>query len=275
MKFIIGALAGLLLYLIGVNKRPRTSFYRIKDQDLPQAFDGLKILQISDFHNELYGPNQAHIKKEIDRLDFDMIFITGDFVDRRKLDIKQALDFIDMIAIRGPIFYVNGNHERGIGKNYQVLKKGLEKRGVIVLENQVYSWEKNGARLDIAGLIDPREYVGTKKDKSLDEDGKVDGFIKGLDLKNYCLMLAHRPEKFEVYVANNIDLIFTGHAHGGQARFLGLAGYAPDQGVFPSYSKGIYRKKKSQMVVSRGLGNSRVPLRVFNRPELLVIEINR
>lgn len=275
MIYLFALLGLVCFYLILVNKRPKTSFYRLEDKNLPKAFDGLRILQVSDFHNSIYGRDQVHIMKAIEKEDFDLIFITGDLVDRRRLDLEVALDFIDRIRGLAPIFYANGNHELGIGENYDLLKKGLRSRGVIVLENDIYSWEKEGQTIDIVGLVDPRVYRGKKKDRRVDEDKRIAGFIEDLDLKNYSLVLAHRPEKFLVYVDQGLNIVFTGHAHGGQARFFKLAGYSPDQGILPSYTRGVWGQGQSQMVISRGLGNSRFPLRIFNRSELVLVEIRR
>ena len=92
--------------------------------------------------------------------------------------------------------------------------------------------------------------------------------------KRYVVLLSHRPELFNSYVENNVDLVFSGHAHGGQFRIPFIGGIvAPNQGVFPKYDAGIFTEGNTNMVVSKGVGNSIIPFRVNNRPEVILIEL--
>ena len=91
---------------------------------------------------------------------------------------------------------------------------------------------------------------------------------------SYIILLSHRPELFESYVSCNIDLVLSGHAHGGQFRLPFIGGLiAPDQGIFPKYDAGLFTNGSTNMIVSRGLGNSIIPIRFNNRPEVIVIEL--
>ena len=93
---------------------------------------------------------------------------------------------------------------------------------------------------------------------------------RGIDLSTFTILLSHRPEKFESYVDQPLDLVFTGHAHGGQIRLPFIGGIvAPSQGWFPKYTDGLFEAGETTMVVNRGIGNSVFPLRVFNRPEIV------
>ena len=123
----------------------------------------------------------------------------------------------------------------------------------------------------IAGIEDPLSSY-------LDDDEAVEASMNRAfeDVPDdmFKLLLSHRPEQFEVYVERGIDVVFSGHAHGGQFRIPGLGGLvAPGQGFFPTYTSGIYNKGDSRMVVSRGLGNSIIPIRIFNRPEIVVVTL--
>ena len=202
----------------------------------------------------------------------DMIAITGDLIDSRSTDVEVALQFAQEAVKIATCYYVTGNHEARVAE-YVDLKKGLLEQGVIVLEDQRVELEHSGATIWLLGIDDPSfetdyllgdaEAVADRKLKQLmpDEDG-------------FSVLLSHRPELFEVYWRYDVDLILTGHAHGGQFRFPFVGGLvAPNQGIFPDYDAGTYTEGHTHMIVSRGIGNSIIPIRFNNRPEVLLIEL--
>ena len=129
-----------------------------------------------------------------------------------------------------------------------------------------------GAGIDLYGIQDP--YF-------VSEDNHIGGsiikdFLSEItpDSSRYSILLSHRPEAFEDYVSSGFDLVFTGHAHGGQFRFPGIGGiFAPGQGLLPEYDAGEFRSGRTTMIVSRGVGNSIMPLRIGNPPEVVVLDI--
>ena len=180
--------------------------------------------------------------------------------------------FINKAVDIAPIYYVSGNHEAWSGK-YDQIKQSLKDAGVLILDDTSLELLKGENSIQLLGLSDPdfltSNYLDGTNTKKLE-----------LQLKqwsndiNYKILLSHRPELFSLYIENNIDLIFSGHAHGGQIRLPFLGGLiAPDQGFFPKYTSGPYKNGNTTMFVSRGLGNSIFPFRVFNRPEIVVVTL--
>ncbi|MBR4860696.1 MAG: metallophosphoesterase, partial [Firmicutes bacterium] len=193
-------------------------------------------------------------------------------------DVEKALYFAKKAAELAPCYYVPGNHENRIPEAYEQLKTGLRENGVIILENEAVELERDGKVITLMGVLDPIFNVG-KTDEAgnilEDERAVMEGQLKNLDsLNRFTILLSHRPEMLDIYAAAGINLVFTGHAHGGQWRLPGLGGIiAPGQGFFPAYTEGAHTAGDTTMYVSRGLGNSLMPIRIFNRPELVVVEL--
>ena len=171
-----------------------------------------------------------------------------------------------------PVYYVTGNHEARI-EEYEELITGLEKAGVHVLDNESVEIENSGDRIALAGMKDPSfvtDYLFG--DSQTVAKNALAEFISDEDI--YTVLLSHRPELFESYVECRADLVFSGHAHGGQFRFPFVGGVvAPNQGLFPKYDAGVYSKEGTYMIVSRGIGNSILPFRINNRPEIVLVEL--
>ena len=169
---------------------------------------------------------------------------------------------------------MTGNHEATCSQ-YGDLKAGLEEAGVIVLEDEAISLERGGETIALLGLADPDFMV--KGDMFGEVPAMVSTKLKNLigDESGYTILLSHRPELFETYVDGGIDLVFSGHVHGGQFRLPFIGGLvAPNQGLFPKYDAGLYTDGGTSMVVSRGIGNSIIPFRFNNRPEIVLVELN-
>ena len=276
MKKLIVALSILLIILmiwtIWGNTALELNKHAIKSSKIPREFDGFKIAQISDLHNAQMGDANEKLLAMIKEADPDIIAITGDMIDSRRMDIQVALDFAKEAVKIAPCYYVNGNHELRV-LEYEELKEGLEDLGVIILENAKATITKEDESLTIIGLSDPSlesGYIYT-------EEGKVlNLYLNKLSKEddNYKILLSHRPEYFELYFEAGMDLVLSGHAHGGQIRLPFVGGIiAPHQGFFPKYDGGLYIKEETNMIVSRGIGNSLFPVRFNNRPEVVLIEL--
>ena len=245
---------------------------------IPAEFDGYTIVQVSDLHNKEFGRGQRRIMSKLAEQNPDVIVITGDMIDSRNTDVEKALYFAKKAAEVAPCYYVPGNHENRIPEAYEQLKTGLRESGIIILENEAVELERDGKVITLMGVLDPIFNVG-KTDEAgnilEDERTVMEGQLKNLDsLNRFTILLSHRPEMLDIYAAAGINLVFTGHAHGGQWRLPGLGGIiAPGQGFFPAYTEGAHTAGDTTMYVSRGLGNSLMPIRIFNRPELVVVEL--
>ncbi|WP_313894333.1 metallophosphoesterase [Psychrobacillus sp.] len=262
MKKWLVLLGVIAVVLYTGNKWIQTTEITIESENLPPAFDGLKIIQVSDLHDATFGDRQSKLLKKIETAKPDLIFITGDLIDSNRYDLQNSLDLVEQLISLAPIYYVTGNHE--IATNDVVhIKTSLSELGVIVLSNEETVVEKEGESIRIIGIEDPLAGVPVAEALSIFEQQD-----------NFTLTLSHRPETFSDYVKNGLDVVFSGHAHGGQFRIPGLGGLvAPGQGLFPKYTAGVYEENETSMVVSRGLGNSVIPVRIFNTPEIVVVTL--
>ena len=266
---------GLIAFFKWQNNSISINEIVFKNDIVPESFNGYKILQISDLHNKEFGSKQNKILSKIEKINPDIIVITGDLIDSNNTNIDVAMDLINGAINIAPIYYVSGNHEAWSG-SYNDLKSKLENSGVVVLDNRKIQVFNDNDSIDIIGLSDTAfiesdwlEYGGNTKTKNL---------LTTLaeDSTNFKILLSHRPELFDIYSNSNVNLIFSGHAHGGQIRLPFIGGLiAPDQGFFPKLTEGIHTSNNTSMVISRGLGNSIIPLRVFNRPELIVVTLSK
>lgn len=269
--FYIVSVSLLLLltgYIVWGNVALQTTVYEVVLPKGEESLDGFTIVQISDLHNARFGKDQSRLHQRIREVHPDMIVITGDLVDSERTDIEAAMELIECALETAPVYYVTGNHEAWLEGEYNELEMRLEEAGVYVMNNTMYSGQYYGFALNIAGVRDPdmpgNNVVLTKQN------------IKALmaDTIGYTILLSHRPELFDTYVESGADLVLTGHAHGGQVRIPFIGGVvAPDQGFFPAYTEGAFTKENTTMIVSRGLGNSVIPIRINNRPEIVVVKL--
>lgn len=269
-------LASIILALGTVwgNKALMVSEISISSDRLPSSFSDFRIAHISDLHNTEFGEGNATLLQMLSESQPDIIMITGDLIDVQHSDIEIALYFAEESSKIAPTYYVTGNHEAS-SSEYDTLKTGLESAGVIVLEDEIVYLEQDGETIALLGLDDPNFTI--KGDIFSEVPAMVSTKINNMHKQNtaYSILLSHRPELFETYVASGIDLVLSGHAHGGQFRLPFIGGLiAPNQGLFPRYDAGLFTDDNTNMIVSRGLGNSIIPIRFNNRPEIVLIELH-
>lgn len=260
---VLSVLCGL--YLHYENTKLSISNYNITNDKIPSAFNDYKIVQISDLHNTRSKTLTDALIKEIKRQEPDMIVITGDLIDCQKYDLQSALDLIEEIKNVAPIYYVPGNHEAGSGK-YEDITSCLAEKGVHVLDDTYDTITINNDSFDILGVSDPAFYPSYLSDQM---GAALEDILEGIEDGNFKLLLSHRPELFDVYTEYDIDLVLSGHAHGGQIRLPFIGGLvAPNQGLFPKYTSGEFKQNDTTMIVSRGIGNSVLPFRIKNYPSV-------
>ncbi len=261
----------LLVFLYLQNNWISKTRFKISFQKLPKNFDKFKIVHISDLHNKFFGKNQQYLISQIEKEKPNIIIITGDLIDSRRYNEYIAIKFVKEAVRIAPVYYVTGNHEMRSGK-FNDLEEKLINTGVKVLRN---SWGKiniNGQTIVIAGVDDP--YTGIRHREPIVMDKYLQEVKKDLDEDSFKILLSHRPERIDAYASYGFDLVFSGHAHGGQVRIPFLGGLiVPNQGFFPKYTSGLHKIKNTVMVISRGLGNSLAPQRIFNRPEIIITEL--
>ncbi len=274
-NLFVAALIFSIGWTVWGNTALMTEKITISGERLPAAFSGFRIVHLSDIHNAEFGEDNRTLLWEIAAQEPDIIAITGDLVDSNRTDIGVALDFVGEAVKIAPVCYVPGNHEAAITQ-YDTLKSGLEAAGVAVLEDKALRLERDGDKILLAGLKDPNfvrqgALLGENPDVAA---ARLEHLISEEDC--FTILLSHRPELFETYVSSGADVVLSGHTHGGQFRLPFIGGLvAPHQGFFPKYDAGLFTEGNTNMIVSRGLGNSIIPIRFNNRPEIVVIELKQ
>lgn len=272
-QFILPSI--ILLYLYEQNTNIKSSEYDIKSEKFSCDLN-YKIAHISDFHNTNSKRIKSNIKRLLELNKPDIIVITGDLVDARRTNFDTAKNFLKSLKHIAPIYYVLGNHESRI-ESIHKLVVSLKDIGINVLRNEVAKLSKQNTTVEIVGLDDPGLY-DIPNDKSVSQavSEQLDKLSNSNNNNNFKILLSHRPELLKVYSNYKFDLVFTGHAHGGQIRIPMVGGViAPGQGILPKYTKGVYNEYNTQMIVSRGIGNSKFPFRVNNRPEIIFVRLRR
>lgn len=254
---LCGVLGGALLIWLFVwfnNSCLKLTRRKIKIDGAPK----LKIVHLSDLHGKRFGRRNSRLIKKVMKEKPDFIAVTGDIIHLYTSGNKEvALEAVSSLKEVAPLLYIAGNHEMR-NKGYRLFRKEVAEAGGIVLDD---------CSVEICGIT----VVGLNG-ASLRND-KIEKITPSVSPK---ILLAHEPQFFKKYAAAGYDLILCGHAHGGQWRipFTKIGLFAPGQGKFPKYTAGVHENGKSKMIISRGLGNSEFPLRLFNRPEIITIEIN-
>ena len=263
-------LAALAVWTAWGNTALELNTYTVQSDRLPVAFNNYRIAQVSDLHNDEMGEGNEKLLSVLREAAPDIIVITGDLIDSRRMNIDVALHFATEAMKIAPCYYVTGNHEARISA-YDRLREGLTETGVVVLEDEKVYIQKDGESIAVLGVSDPSFCA----DFMVSEEETVGRVLDGLVEENrYTVLLSHRPELFELYREKGMDLVFSGHAHGGQFRLPFVGGLAaPDQGLFPKYDGGLYTEGDTNMIVSRGIGNSLFPFRFNNRPEVVLTQL--
>lgn len=272
---IIASVCVLILALLSAwiafdNQNIGITEYKIKNEKIPESFKGFRIAQVSDLHNAEFGKNNIKLVNKLKESQPDIIAITGDLLDLRKTDVEVGLSFAREAVKIAPTYYINGNHEAWIDE-YRSFRDELEEIGVTVLENKKITIEREGESISLLGMVDPN-FVHISY---IPETELARSYLEPIaEDNNFKLLLSHRPVFAEVYAEFEMDLVLMGHNHGGQFRIPFIGGiFSPDEGFFPKYDAGYYKADKTEMIISRGLGNSAFPFRVNNPPEIVVVEL--
>jgi uncharacterized protein len=256
--FIIGGI-GTLSYLYFDLHSIAIKQYTIVIPNLPKDFEGFTVLHLTDLHSKEYGENQKQLISLINRQSFDMVAITGDLVDRNNPNTESALSLVRGLKSK-PVFFVPGNHEWWT--DYRI-KSSLENHGVRILENKTFKYTKGNSHIWIVGVDDP--YL--RRDK-------LDEALGGVTDSQPKILLAHAPNIFPSAIKSNVELILVGHTHGGQVRFPFVgAVVVPGQGLFPKFDYGLFTSGSTNMIINGGLGESVLPIRFYNRPEVVLIKL--
>lgn len=268
LSVTLALLVGFTVWIVHSNTIPTLTEISVPAKGLPEGFDGFRIVQVSDLHDAELGKNHERVLELIRKAKPDVIFLTGDMIDGHegRTDTDLTVSFVKQAMEIAPCYYVTGNHEGMIPYTiYTQMERELVALGVKFLHSETITLVRNRDTLTLAGIDSPSFFPLTLPITPLSK----------LCENNYTILLAHHPERIDDYAAAGADLVFSGHAHGGQFRLPFVGGlYAPGQGLFPAYDGGLYtvpsEEGETLLCVSRGLGNSGFPVRFGNRPEVIL-----
>ncbi|MCR5507666.1 MAG: metallophosphoesterase [Lachnospiraceae bacterium] len=245
--------------------------------------DSYRFAFISDMHDHVHGDDNREVLEAIDREGVDAIFLAGDMVTSSmepKYRQDNALRFIKALSSKYPVYYGIGNHEEKLRRCpdsfpgiYERLVSELDECGAHMLINEKVSIEDAG--IDVYGLDLEHEYYRKLKTRWIPDD-YLERRLGRNDTDRISILLAHNPEQFDKYVLWKPDYVLSGHVHGGIVNlpFLGGA-VSPQLKLFPRYDAGLFEKEGSTMILNRGLGAHTIPVRVFNKAEVVVVDLYR
>ncbi len=259
------------------------SRFQIVSYDLIENKAFLKIVFVSDLHSATYGVKNEKLIRSIEEEHPDLILIGGDmFVKDPEPDMSVAFSFIKEIVKLAPVYYANGNHEKKVMEYWKEskevfanYKRELEQLGVTYLVNESSTITYQGRTIEIIGLdLELRDYrkIWHKYELKKEEIKKMVPARKSST--DYRILLAHNPRYFRLYQTLDVNLVLSGHVHGGIMILPILGGViAPDLRLFPKYDFGLFQGGNTKMILSKGLGVHSIKFRIFNIPELTVIQL--
>lgn len=264
---------GALVAVKGLDNRLEVTHYDAFFENLPDGFNGFTIAHISDLHSE----SIPGVSEEISAHKPDIIVITGDMIHDDERSFKPVLSLLDRLLAIAPVYIISGNHDLWNNDFNKFIKTACEK-GAVYSDNKRITIEKKGDKIDLFGLRDPYTKASDTIIKNLDKAFSV----LPENENNFSILLFHRANQFErLLERRRFDLILSGHMHGGQFRVPGVGGVvSPKSGLadsyrifFPKYCSGMFKRDNTTMIVNRGLGNPMIIPRLFNRPEIGIIEL--
>lgn len=260
---IIAAILCILLILIFLSADLTTTYYTYESERIPSDFNGLKIVQISDFHCKNFGKNNEKLINTIKELEPDIIFITGDSIDKFHQDLTPLENLFAGIHDIAPIYAISGNHETDDSNLYSQLIGLYAKYGIIDLDDKELVWSKGDSSIYLKGL-------GAFENK-INWD---DNFMENKHPEMFSIVLDHYPQLYSLLIYK-YDMILSGHIHGGVIRIPFVGGLLGNKGeFFPEFDGGRYDLIDSTMYVNRGLGDTMIP-RINNNPEIICITLKR
>lgn len=276
---IVGATTVVGAGLYYGNNHIEVSKYDVSSSKIPKAFNGYKILQLSDLHSKSFGEDNRRLIEVIDKEKPDIVVMTGDMINSFEEEFCVFLDLAEKLK-KYKVYFVEGNNETKLSREEKLeLIKELKNRGVRILDNEKIRLTKDGSFIGLYGvwcdLCYYKEIKSVYKKDTYFQKKNIEKVLGYTDKKEFNILLAHNPLYFDTYAKWGADLTLSGHIHGGLIRIPGVGGLlSPERKFFPKYSKGQYEIKDSKLIVNRGLGGKPLLPRVFNKPEISVITLN-
>ncbi len=273
--FILLAFLGYIEVKVS-NNLVKVKKYTVKNSKIPSNFNNFKIVHITDVHSKIYGENNSKIKELIDKINPNIIVMSGDIIDQRTGKVRDFIQMYEDIYRKYPTFYSIGNHERKLKYSlYKSYLQQLREIGVHVLLNEKENFNIGEQYIVINAL----KFRANMQPKVLTEEKfeKQVRFMKDklepIDKIKFNILIAHDAENFKMYEKLGVDLIFSGHIHGGIVRFGKIGLLSPRRKLFPKYAYGKNKINNTVMITSSGLGSASVKTRLFNRPEIVEVTL--
>lgn len=233
-------------------------------ESLPPQFDGLRVAELSDLHGRSFGKNNVRLLRTLQKARPDMICICGDLFDEQT-DLTMLEPLLTGLTDIAPVYYVTGNHEWQVKNLREILQK-MRAWGVTVLENEERVLFRGGAEMVVAGVHDPCGPYDMKTPAALVRE------LRSAQGNDFILMLSHRNDELAMWSQLGVQLVLSGHCHGGVVRLPFVGGvFGTRRELFPEYDAGVYRQDGTTLFVSRGLGYTNVHFRLFNRPHVPIM----
>lgn len=245
----------------------QTTEYELSFPTLPEEFDGFRIVHLSDLHGMSFGRDNSRLAEKVKELEPDLIAMTGDFTTYSR-ELPAAGSLLRSLAGTAPLYWVNGNHEWKKGGTEAAMQELVKRTGGTCLNDEFEPVYRGTGRIIIAGSDDPNTWHAHKTPEELAEE------LREIYPEDFVLWLGHRNFWVKDYPELPVELVLSGHAHGGIIRLPGIGGLLNiDRSFGATYEDGLYKGDRLIMEVSRGLGNSIPVPRLFNRPEIAVITL--
>ncbi|HHW22445.1 MAG TPA: metallophosphoesterase [Clostridiaceae bacterium] len=285
--YILSFFIFIMLFLYWQNDTLQVTRYSLEYENIPDEFNGFRIVQISDMHGKTFGSKNSGLAKRIRKLRPDVLLVTGDMLSSTVNDGGAFIDFLDQFGNTCPVYMCLGNHEQiakwlndngDIRVDYYDFINKVRERGVILLDNEKTTLTRGKSKIILAGLTLELYHYSRRDIEPYDEnlsltESYIDSVI-GKKEDGFNIMLAHNPAYFKEYASWGADLVLSGHVHGGIIRIPFKGGLlSPERVFFPEYDAGLFELDDSKMIVNRGLGYSVINIRILNRPDVSFVEI--
>jgi predicted MPP superfamily phosphohydrolase len=276
-KIILIILLSIFAELIISNNCLSVTKITVKNDKIPSSFQGYRIVQLSDLHDKSFGEDNTRLISAVKSADPDIIALAGDMVNSSDANFNTFYSLAQQLVKVCPVYFAVGNHEQMLDAGLrEELIKTLKSIGVIVLDNENTTLEKDGEKIRLYGLWFNLRYY-----RNLTNAGEAYYFTQdntrqllGEKSDEYTILLTHNPVYFNSYSAWGADLTLSGHLHGGMIRIPFIGGlFSPEKKFFPQYDAGVFKTESSVLFVSRGLGNGKFGIRFLNRPEIVIITL--
>lgn len=300
IKIIFGAVCALVIcilaagavgYVCWPSNTFTETFYTMYSNKIEEP---VRAILLSDLHQVAFGQNNDGLVSRIEELKPDVILMAGDIINKEGTNIDYAVDLCQRLVKIAPVYYGLGNHENEVvyGNDLDIefleqqdlqgnpedftpiiqqgeLLERLADAGVVVVQNQAVTGQIKGNEIVIGG-------VSTNLSSFWPHSGQFIYSFAEENKDRFKILISHRPDPVMEYIADyNVDLTVSGHNHGGIIRIPGIGGLiSEDEGLFPKYDGGKIETGRMTTIISRGLGGHGIVPRIFNQPELVIVDIN-